>query len=267
MVPTNFAIANDRVLAGLDPAGLRHVVYESGLVPSDREAGRGAPSSPGWNASAPWTRASSTARTWRSSPAAGWTDPDADFYAAASPACPGRGPKMVESRPFFAAGRARLVLHHPWDLEAVWTLRIRRPEGAPPFLVSRLPEGFVRPGTRFPVAWVPREAADRKPLEVRLDPGGRLVPVSDTGRRLARYFRHQPALPPHRAGSSSEAHLAAAGGPRGPGVEVYRWRPSSFLPPRSPDSAALSCSGVSLGCLPVERPGLSQRRWRRARRS
>lgn len=239
VVPTNFAIANDRVLAGLDPAGLRHVIYESGL---GAFGSGGRPRRPlisrveRFSAVDPGILDRADVEIF---PRSRLDGPDADFYRRRLARLPRSRSEIVESRLFRSRGEPVLVLRHPWDLEAVWTLRIRRPEGAPPFLVSRLPEAFVRPGdTVSLVAWVPREAADRKRLEVRLDPGGRLVPVSDTGRRLARYFRTSPRF--HLTGQEVRVRLTSPppDRPRGFGVEMYRWKPSSFLLPRTPGPAA-----------------------------
>ena len=68
-------------------------------------------------------------------------------------------------------------------------MRMRRPDQVP-YLVGRLPEGILKPGeTVSLLLWVPREATKRKTWDLRLDPGGRVAPAVDTGRRLNRFFR------------------------------------------------------------------------------
>jgi hypothetical protein len=141
--------------------------------------------------------------------------------------------EIVGGQPFLSRGEAVVVVRHLWELDGdPWQMRVRRPDQAS-YLVGRLPDGLARPGSTVSlVLWAPREAVNVD--ELRLDPGGRPVPVALTGRRLSRYFRTSPRFQLGqeirvRIPSKPEDH------PRGFGLEVYRWRPAR---PPAPAPAA-----------------------------
>ena len=61
---------------------------------------------------------------------------------------------------------------------------------------------------------------------MRFDPGGRSIPVYDTGRRLNRFFRTSPRF--QLTGEEVRLRIPSlpADRPRDFGVEIYRWRPA-----------------------------------------
>ncbi len=227
IVPTNFAVVNDALMEELDPIGLRHVVYERDL--GAFESGS-KPRRPlvtrveRLDAQDPRFLDRTDVEVFSQSRLAG---PRADFYRARVARVPRKRVEIVGSQPFRSRGEPVVVLHHPWVMQDdPAEIRVRRPERVP-YLVGRLPEGFVKPGeTVSLLLWVPRETAKRKDWELRLDPGGRPVPAVDTGRRLNRLFRLSPRF--QLQGQEVRVRVPAVGTdrPRGFGLELYRWRPA-----------------------------------------
>ncbi|HEX6902667.1 MAG TPA: glycosyltransferase family 39 protein [Thermoanaerobaculia bacterium] len=227
VVPTNFAVVNDDLMEELDPIGLRHVVYERDL--GAFESG-GKPRRPlvtrveRLDAQDPRFLDRTDVEVFPQSRLSG---PRADFYRARLARVPRKRVEIVGSQPFRSRGEPVVVLHHPWKMQDdPAEIRFRRPEQVP-YLVGRLPEGFVKPGeTVSLLLWVPRESAKRKEWELRLDPGGRPVPAVDTGRRLNRLFRLSPRF--QLQGQEVRVRVPAVGTdrPRGFGLELYRWRPA-----------------------------------------
>lgn len=225
VVPTTFEVANESLLATLEPLGLRHVVYEKDL--GGFQSG-GRPRRPlvsrvdRFSAVDPVFLDRTDVEIFPGNRLAG---PAAEFYRGRVARIPESQVEIVKSRPFHSRGEPVLVLHHPWTLDGEPSvLLVRRPEGAP-YLAARLPVGLARPGdTVSLVLWVPRESAERHLAELRLDPGGRPVPLADTGRRLNRFFRMSPRF--QLRGEEARVRIPATldDRPRGFGLEVYRWR-------------------------------------------
>ena len=230
VVPTAFEAANDALLSGLEDLGLRHVVYEkaAGVF---QVAGR--PRRP-LVTRVDRLSAIDSAFLDRTDvevfPYSRLNGPAASFYRDRMTRVPESQVKIVGDRPFLSRGEPMVVVRHLWTADGdPVELRVRRPDAAP-YLVARFPEGLARPGdTVSLVLWVPREAADADLGALLLDPGGRPVPVFDTGRRLNRFFRVSPRF--QLTGQEVRVRLSSGpeGRPRGFGLEVYRWRPS---PPR-----------------------------------
>jgi hypothetical protein len=230
VVPTNFTVASEAVIATLEPLGLRHVVYEKGLGTFDLR----------WRTRQPLVNR--VARLSAVEPVflnradveifAGGrlAGPEAEIYRKRVARLPESQVRVVSSRPFQSRGAPVVVLRHLWRLDGEpLTVRVRRPEGTSA-LIGRLPEGIARPGdTVSLVLWVPRESENRKTIKLVLDPGGREVLMTNTGRRLSRYFRMSPRF--QLRGEEVRVRIAASpqDRPRGFGLEIYRWRPE--IPP------------------------------------
>lgn len=226
VVPTTFEVANTVLLDSLEPLGLRHVVYEKGIG-AFQMGGR--PRRPlltrvdRMTIVAPLFLDRADVEVFPESRLEG---PDAGFYRDRINRVPNSQVEIFGDQPFRRRGEPVVVVRHPWEADgSPWELKVRRPEQAP-YLVGRLPEGFARPGdTVSLLLWVPREAADEDLGELRLDPGGRLVPVFDTGRRLNRFFRLSPRF--QITGQEIRVRIPSRpeDRPRGFGLEVHRWRP------------------------------------------
>ena len=64
--------------------------------------------------------------------------------------------------------------------------------------------------------------------QLRLDPGGRPVPIFDTGRRLNRLFRTSPRFTLDGTEQRVRVPGIGTGDPaRGYGLELYEWRPAT----------------------------------------
>lgn len=225
VIPTNFEVANESLLARLEPLGLRHVVYEKGM---------------GVLQTGVRPRRPLVSRADRLSaldpvfldrtdveifPGSRFEGPAAEFYRRRAARLARDKIEVVESHPFRSRGEPVVVLYHLWTLDGEpLGLQVRRPESAS-YVVGRLPDGLFRSGDTISLLlWVPRAAAGRKLAELWLDPGERPVPLADAGRRLNRYFRMSPRL--QLTGQEARIRIPATpqDRPRGFGLEVYRWR-------------------------------------------
>jgi len=274
VVPTTFEVASEALLSHLDLPGVRHIVYEQGLGALE-SGGR--------------ARRPLVSRVERLSavdpvfldrtdveifPGSRLSGPEAELYRGRVTRIPEDQVGIVKSQPFRSRGEPVLVLRHLWALDGEpLELRFRRPEEAP-YLIARLPDGLARPGdTVSLVLWLPRESAERNLAELRLDPGGRAVPLADTGRRLNRFYRTSRRF--ELTGQEVRVRIPAApqDRPRGFGLEVYRWRSAgregvNSPLPRSPAPAApppASASSEAAG--PSHGREAPPSRWPRARRS
>jgi hypothetical protein len=229
VVPTSFSAVNDSLLSGLQPPGLRHVVFESSLGRFN------------WGEASRRPLLSPVDRLARQSPRfldladvevfpAGETGgPDAAFYRGRLERVPKTQVEIVDRRFLRRRGEAVAVVRHPWDLESELEIDLIRPAGNPnpPFLVARLPAGRYQPGDVLSIeVVVPRSAADEDLYTVGLGPGNRTVPLGDTGRHRNRFFRLTPRF--ELAGGESEVRLAAApeDAPESFRLTIYRWRPA-----------------------------------------
>jgi hypothetical protein len=236
VVPTTFEITNDALLLELDPIGLRQVVYEKGM--GNFDAG-GKPRRP------LITRVDRLASVpvevldradVEIFPQSRLDGPGSDLYRARVARLPKEQVEIVGDHWFRSRGEPIVVLRHPWQLARdPISLGVRRPDGDPPFLVGRLPEGTARPGESVSlVLWAPRGSEGPDVDELRLDPGGQPVPVYDTGRRLNRLFRTSPRFA--LTGQELRVRIPSAPDdrPRGYGLELYSWRPTQAPAPARP---------------------------------
>jgi hypothetical protein len=229
VVPTTFSLVNEAMLGELDPTGLRHVVYEESL--GSFETG-GRPRRP---LVTPVARLTAVPPAFLDGadveifPQSRLDGPAADFYHDRVARCPKDRVEIVGDRWFRSRGEPIVILRHFWELDGdPVDLQVRRPDEDSPFLVGRVPEGAPKPGeTVSLVFWIPRGAEGRDVEELRLDPGGRPVPVFDTGRRLNRLFRTSPRFA--LAGTEQRVRVPSIGTDapaRGYGLELYQWRPA-----------------------------------------
>lgn len=236
VVPTTFELTNDALLLELDPIGLRQVVYEQGLGTFDAGGKPRRPLVTRVDRLASVPPAALDRADVEIFPRSRLDGPGAAFYRARMARLPQEQAEVVGDHWFRSRGEPIVILRHPWQLagEPV-TLGVRRPEGDPPFLVGRLPEGIAKPGeTVSLVLWVPRDSEGPDVDQLQLDPGGQPVPVFETGRRLNRLFRTSPRFA--LTGQELRVRIPSARDdrPRGFGLELYSWRPALTPAPARP---------------------------------
>jgi hypothetical protein len=236
VVPTSFAAVNNSLLAGLEPPGLRHVVYEASLgrfvwgdrsrrpllSPVDRLAGQ-----------SPYFLDLADVEVF---PGSRITGPDAAFYHGRLDRVAKTQVEIVDRRFLSRRGDAVMVVRHPWDLESETEIELDRPAGNPPFLAGRLPEGRFQSGDILSVqVWVPK-AAGEDIQSVRLGADERTmrtISLANTGRHRNRLFRTSPrfALTPGES-RESEVRIPAAreDSTEGFRLVIYRWRPVAPAP-------------------------------------
>jgi hypothetical protein len=228
IVPKPFVAANAALVGGIEPFGLRHVVYEKEM---------GAFQSGGKSRRPLVTRVdrlTALAPTFLDRadveifPQSRLHGPNAGFYRSRVARVPKEQVEIVGDRPFLSRGEPVVVVRHLWEMDGEpLPVRVRRPDQAP-YLVGRLPDGLAKPGeTVSLMLWVPRQTARMRADELRLDPGGRAVPVADTGRRLSKFFRLSPRF--QLTGEEIRVRIPSKpeDRPKGFGLEVYRWRPAA----------------------------------------
>jgi 4-amino-4-deoxy-L-arabinose transferase-like glycosyltransferase len=184
VVPTTWEVAGEALSTELQPLGLRQVVYESQAGTLHLAQGS--------------DRAVTTGvdRLGRLDPSI-LDRADAEvflrgrFHGKESDLYRGREDRLgglsagraevVSGELFRSRGEPVVLLLHPWmPVAAPEPLGIGRPAPGRP-LAARLPEG-LKPGEVASLAlWVPREAGQVDAL--RIEPGGRRLPLYETGRR------------------------------------------------------------------------------------
>ncbi|HEY2293898.1 MAG TPA: glycosyltransferase family 39 protein [Thermoanaerobaculia bacterium] len=228
VVPTTFSLVNAELLAELDPTGLRHVVYERSLGTFDSG---GKPRRP---LVTPVDRLTAVPPAFLDGtdvevfPQSRLDGPAADFYRDRVARCAKNQVEIVGDRWFRSRGEPIVILRHLWELVGdPVNLQVRRPDEDSPFLVGRVPEGLAKPGgTVSLMFWVPRGAEGRNVDQLRLDPGGRSVPIFDTGRRLNHLFWTSTRFT--LTGTEQRVRVPSIGTDdpaRGYGLELYEWRP------------------------------------------
>jgi len=228
-VPTTFSLVNAELLGELDPTGLRHVIYERSLGGFDSG---GRPRRP---LVTPVARLTAVPPAFLDGadvevfPRSRLNGPAADFYRDRVARCPPDRVEIVDVRWFRSRGEPIVILRHPWELVGgPVNLQVRRPDEGSPFLAGRVPEGMAKPGeTVSLMLWTPRGAEGRDVDQLRLDPGGRPVPLFDTGRRLNRLFRTSSRFTLTGTEQRVRVPSVGSGAPlRGYGLELYEWRPA-----------------------------------------
>lgn len=230
VVPTTFSLVNDELLAELDPTGLRHVVYEESLGTFDTGGRPRRPLVTKVDRLLSVPTAFLDGTDVEVFPQSRLDGPAADFYRDRVARCAKDRVEIVGDRWFRGRGEPIVILRHPWELVGdPVDLQIRRPDEDSPFLVGRVPDGTAKPGETVSLMfWVPRGSEGRDVDQLRLDPGGRPVPIFDTGRRLNRLFRTSPRFPLDGTEQRVRVPGIGAGDPaRGYGLELYEWRPAT----------------------------------------
>jgi hypothetical protein len=230
VVPTTFSAVNDSLLSGLEPPGLRHVVFETSLGRFDwGEASRRPLLSPVDRLARQSPRFLDLAdvEVFPGSEIAG---PDAAFYRGRLDRVADAQAEIVDSRFLRRRGETVRVVRHLWNLESDLEIDLLRPPGnpSPPVLVGLLPAGRYRPGDVLSIELVvPKSAADEDLYAVGLGPGSRAMSLGETGRHRNRFFRLTPRF--ELAAGETEVRIAAApeDAPDGFRLTIYRWRPAA----------------------------------------
>jgi 4-amino-4-deoxy-L-arabinose transferase-like glycosyltransferase len=222
VVPTTWEVAGETLSTELQPLGLRQVIYES--QPGTMRLTRGA------------DRAVATGvdRLGRFDPASldradaevflrsRFQGKDSQLYRTREDRL-GRGRAEVISNSLFRSrGESVVLLLHPWIPDsAPEPLAIGRPAPGRP-LAARLPDG-LKPGEVASLTlWVPKEAGQIDAL--RIEPGGRRLPLYETGRRGKRRRLVTPRF--DLTGQEARVRLPAPDevALRLYRLELYRWR-------------------------------------------
>jgi NO-binding membrane sensor protein with MHYT domain len=181
VVPTTWQVAGETLSTELQPLGLRQVVYESqgGTLRLTRGADRAVTTGVdrlGRLDSSTLERADAEVFL-----RGRFHGKESDLYRGREDLLSGGRAQVVANRLFRSRGEPVVLLLHPWmPASAPEPLAIGRPAPARP-LAARLPDG-LKPGEVASLTlWVPREAGQVDAL--RIEPGGRRLPLYETGRR------------------------------------------------------------------------------------
>lgn len=184
VVPTTWEIAGEALSAELQPLGLRQVIYETqgGTMRLARGADRAVATGVdrlGRLDSGSLDRADAEVFL-----RGRFNGKEADLYRAREDRLGRLGlgrAELVSAELFRSRGEPVALLLHPWmPIAAPEPLAIGRPAPGRP-LAARLPDG-LKPGEVASLTlWVPREAGQVDAL--RIEPGGRRLPLYETGRR------------------------------------------------------------------------------------
>lgn len=181
VVPTTWEAAGEALTAELAPLELRQVIYENqaGALRLVRGADRAVTIGTDRLTSIdPATLARADAEVFLRDRFRG---PDAELYRGREALLRGGRARVISGSPFRSRGESVVLLLHPWSpSSAPEQLALGRP-GPARALAGRMPSG-LRPGeVASLVLWVPREAGTVDAL--RIEPGGRRLPLTETGRR------------------------------------------------------------------------------------
>lgn len=181
VVPTTWQAAGEALTAELAPLELRQVIYENQAGPlrlthgSDRAITTGVDR---LSRIDPATLDRADAEVFLRHRFQG---EDADVYRAREALLGGGRPRVISSAPFHSRGEPVVLLLHPWTpASPPEPLPLGRP-GAARALAGRMPSELQPGEVASLVLWVPREAGAVDVL--RLEPGGRRLPLTETGRR------------------------------------------------------------------------------------
>ena len=222
VVPTTWEAAREALTAELAPLELRHVIYENQAGPlrlthgSDRAITTGVDRLPRID---PAQLARADAEVFLRHRFQG---PDAELYRGREALLGGGRARVISGAPFDSRGEPVVLLLHPWTpVSAPAQLPLGRP-GEAPTLAGRMPSRLQPGEVASLVVWVPREAGRVEAL--RLEPGGRRLPLTETGRRGKRRRLVTPRF--ELSGQEERVRVPAPPGvPVRPyRVELYRWR-------------------------------------------
>ncbi len=229
VVPTSFSAVNDALLSGLEPPGLRHVVFESSLGRFDwGESSRRPILSPVDRLAGQNPRFLDLADV-EIFPSHQTEGPDAAFYRDRLGRVPTGQVETMDHVFLRRRGEAVTVIRHPWELESETEIGLTRPANGD--LVGLLPAGRFQPGDVLSVQLVvPKTAADEDLYSARLVPGDQTIRLGETGRHRSRFFRTSPRF--ELAAGEGEIRLAAdpEDSPGDFRLTIYRWRPAAPAP-------------------------------------
>jgi len=222
VIPTTWDAASQVLATELAPLELRQVVYETpaGTLRLTRGADRAI--------------ATGTERLARLDPVvldradaevflrSRFQGREADFYRRREALLRGGQARVVSGAPFHSRGEAVVLLLHPWVPAAPpEPLPLGRP-GPARALAGKMPSGLKPGEVASLVLWVPREAGPVAAL--RVEPGGRRLPLTETGRRGKR----RRLVTTRFELSGQEARVRIPAPPDMPvrpyRVELHRWR-------------------------------------------
>jgi len=147
---------------------------------------------------------------------------EAELYRGREALLRGGRAQVISGAPFRSRGEPVVLLLHPWSPAAApEPLALGRP-GPARALAGRMPAG-LRPGEIASlVVWVPREAGAVDAL--RIEPGGRRLPLTETGRR----GRRRRLVTQRFELTGQEERVRVPAPPDVPvrpyRLELYRWR-------------------------------------------
>ncbi|HVG08549.1 MAG TPA: glycosyltransferase family 39 protein [Thermoanaerobaculia bacterium] len=222
VVPTTWAAAGEALTAELAPLELRQVIYENqgGALRlthgSDRAITTGAER---LSKIDPATLERADAEVFFRQRFQG---KDAEFYRGREALLRGGRAQVISGAPFDSRGEAVVLLLHPWvPASAPEQLPLGRPGSTLP-LAGRMPSGLKTGEVASLVIWAPREAGPVDAL--RIEPGGRRLPLTETGRRGKR----RRLVTPRFELSGQEERVRVPAPPDMPvrpyRLELHRWR-------------------------------------------
>lgn len=181
VVPTTWDKATGALTAELSPLDLRHVIYETegGTMRLTRGSERAITTGTEQLSKLdPLLLERADAEVFLRDRFRG---PEAELYRQREALLRGGRAQVITGAPFHSRGEPVVVLLHPWAPAAPpEPLVLGRPDRAVA-LTARVPPA-VQPGeVASLVLWVPRDAGQVDAL--RLEPGGRRLPLTETGRR------------------------------------------------------------------------------------
>jgi len=147
---------------------------------------------------------------------------DAEFYRDREALLRGGRAQVISGAPFNSRGEAVVLLLHPWvPASAPEQLPLGRP-GAARALAGRMPSKIQAGEVASLVVWAPREAGPVDAL--RIEPGGRRLPLTETGRRGKR----RRLVTPRFELSGQEERVRVPAPPDMPvrpyRLELHRWQ-------------------------------------------
>ena len=222
VVPTTWEAAGEALTTELAPLELRQVVYENqgGALRlthgSDRAVTTGAER---LSRIDPGMLERADAEVF---PRRRFQERDAEFYRGREALLRGGRARVISGGPFDSRGEAVVLLLHPWTpASAPEQLPLGRP-GPARALAGRIPSKLQAGEVASLVLWAPREAGEVDAL--RIEPGGRRLPLTETGRRGKR----RRLVTPRFELSGQEERVRVPAPPDMPvrpyRLELHRWQ-------------------------------------------
>jgi hypothetical protein len=181
VIPTTWSKAGEVLMAELKSLELRQVIYETPDETARLLHGAGQAITTGTDRLAridPEILDRADAEIF---PRSRFLGSEADFYREREARLEKGRVRVVSNAPFETRGETIVILLHPWRPTSMpEPLVLGRPAPARA-LAARLPEELKPGEVASLVLWIPREAGQVDAL--RIEPGGRRLPLTETGRR------------------------------------------------------------------------------------